>query len=155
MSRRLAALALLAAMLVPAALYLPTLGFGFLFDDRPLLIENPVVHSPRGLGEIFTSDLDPQSRTSEAPTTNYLRPLFLAAAAGLHRLFGAEPRGWHAAAIALHSLLAGLAFLLLRRESVGVATALAAALLFALHPAHVQSTAWISGLQDLLFGGTV
>ncbi len=152
MNRRLTGLALLVAMLVPAALYLPTLGFGFLFDDRPLLIENPVVHSPRGLAEIFTADLDPQARTSESPATNYLRPLFVAAAAGLHRLFGAEPRGWHATAIVLHTLLAGLAFLVLRREAIAPASALAGALFFALHPVHVQSTAWVSGLQDLLFG---
>jgi Flp pilus assembly protein TadD len=154
MTRRLYALALLAAIVVPVALYLPTLGFGFLFDDRPLLIENPVVQSPRGVGEIFTSDLDPRARTSEAPATNYLRPVFISLAAGLHDLFGARPRGWHATAIVLHGLLTGLAFLVLRREAVGVATALAAALLFGLHPAHVQSTAWVSGLQDLLFGLT-
>lgn len=152
MNRRLPALALLAAMLVPIALYLPTLRFGFLFDDRPLLIDNPIVASPRGPGEILTTDLDANARNSEAPATNYLRPLFIAGAAGLHRLFGQAPLGWHATAIALHGLLAGLAFVLLRREGMGAATALAAAQLFALHPAHVQSTAWVSGLQDLLFG---
>lgn len=154
MSRRVTALALLAAILVPVALYLPTLRFGFLFDDRPLLIDNPIVSSPRGLGEILTTDLDANARTSEAPATNYLRPLFIAGAVVLHRLFGAEPLGWHAMAIVLHGLLGGLAFLLLRREGMGAATALASALLFALHPSHVQSTAWVSGLQDLLFGAT-
>lgn len=154
MTRRLSALALLAAVLLPVALYLPTLRFGFLFDDRPLLIDNPIVASPRGLGEIFTTDLDANARNSEAPATNYLRPLFIAGAAVLHRLFSAAPLGWHATAIVLHGLLAGLAFVLLRREGMGIATACAAALLFALHPAHVQSTAWVSGLQDLLFGVT-
>lgn len=154
MNRRLPALALLAAMLVPIALYLPTLRFGFLFDDRPLLIDNPIVVSPRGLGEILTTDLDANARNTEAPATNYLRPLFIASASVLHRLFRDTPLGWHATAIAMHGLLAGLAFLLLRREGLGVATACAATLLFALHPSHVQSTAWISGLQDLLFGVT-
>lgn len=150
--RRLSALALLAAILIPVALYLPTLRFGFLFDDRPLLIDNPIVQAPRGLGEILTTDLDADARNTESPATNYLRPLFIAFASVLHRSFRDAPLGWHATAIALHGLLAGLAFLLLRREGLGVATALAAALLFALHPSHVQSTAWVSGLQDLLFG---
>ena len=154
MSRRVAVFALLAAIVVPVALYVPTLRFGFLFDDRPLLIDNPVVAAPRGLGEIFTTDLDANVRNSEAPATNYLRPLFIAGASVLHRCFGAAPLGWHVAAIALHGLLAGLAFVLLRREGMGAATACAAALLFALHPSHVQSTAWVSGLQDLLFGVT-
>jgi protein O-mannosyl-transferase len=154
MTRRISALALFAAIALPIALYLPTLGYGFLFDDRPLLIENPIVQSPRGTAELFTVDLDPRARTSEGPATNYLRPLFLAAAAGLYRLFGAVPLGWHATAIAVHGCLAGLAFLLLRREALTVPTAAAAALLFALHPVHVQTTAWVSGLQDLFFGVT-
>lgn len=147
-------LAVAAAVLLPILLYLPTLNYGFVFDDRPLLIDNPVVRSPQGIGELFSTDLDPHARTSDASTTNYLRPLFLLLAAGLFRAFGEQPLGWHAGAIVLHGLLGGLAFVFLRREGLGVATALAAALLFSFHPAHVQSTAWVSGLQDLLLGCT-
>ncbi len=150
----IAAIAAIAAVLLPVLLYLPTLRYGFVFDDRPLLIENPVVRSPQGLVELFSTDLDPKARTSEAPTTNYLRPLFLLLAAGLSRAFGESSVGWHAAAIALHGLLGGLAFALLRREGLGLGSALAAALLFSFHPSHVQSAAWVSGLQDLLFGAT-
>lgn len=148
----LAAMAAVAAVLLPVALYLPTLGFGFVFDDRPLLIENPIVRAPQGLAELFTTDLDPRARTSEAPATNYLRPLFLLLAAGLYALFGEAPMGWHAAAIALHGLLGGLAYAVLRKEGLGLGSALGAALLFSFHPVHAQSAAWVSGLQDLLFG---
>ncbi|MEO8275533.1 MAG: tetratricopeptide repeat protein [Thermoanaerobaculia bacterium] len=157
MSRRLAgfaappALLALLAVLLPLALYLPTLRFGFLFDDRPLLIDNPIVQAPRGIAELFTSDLDPRARLTEAPTTNYLRPLFLLVASGLYRSFGDSPPGWHAVALLLHAALGGLAFLALRRENVSSGSALAGSLLFSLHPSHVQSTAWISGIQDLLF----
>lgn len=140
----------LLASLLPVVLYLPTLHYSFVFDDRPLLIDNPVIQDPQGLQEIFTTDLDPRSRLQEAPTTNYLRPLFLALAAGLHELFGADPRGWHLAAVLLHGLLGGLALTVLRREGLSPISALVAALIFSLHPAHVQSTAWVSGLQDLL-----
>lgn len=154
MNRRLLPGLALAAVLAPVLLYGPTLRFGFVFDDRPLLIDNPIVQAPRGVGELFTTDLDPRARTSEAPTTNYLRPLFLGTAVGLHRLWGDDPRGWHATAVLLHGALAGLAFVVLRRETAGALTATAAALLFAFHPAHVQSAAWVSGLQDLLHGIT-
>jgi tetratricopeptide (TPR) repeat protein len=147
--RKTAWLAALAAAILPILLYLPSLSYGFIFDDRPLLIENPVVQSPRGIAEIFTTDLDPQARLQEAPSTNYLRPLFLALAAGIYQLSGESPFGWHLAAVLLHGLLGGLAFWLLRRE-LGIAAGLLAALLFSFHPAHVQSVAWISGMQDLL-----
>lgn len=138
-------------MLVPVVVYLPTLEYGFVFDDRPLLIENPVVQAPRGLGELLTTDLDPHAREHETPATNYLRPLFLAFASGLFQLFGAQPFGWHLVAVLLHGALGGLAFWLLKREGLGTQTALAAAVLFSVHPSHVQSAAWVSGLQDLLF----
>ena len=147
--RKAARVCALLAVVLPIALYLPSLSYPFIFDDRPLLIENPVVQSPRGIAEIFTTDLDPQARLQEAPSTNYLRPLFLALAAGLYRLSGESPFGWHLAAILLHGLLGGLAFWLLRRE-LGVVAGLLAALLFSFHPAHAQSVAWISGMQDLL-----
>lgn len=140
----------LLASLLPIVLYLPTLHYSFVFDDRPLLIDNPVIQDPQSLKEIFTTDLDPRARLQEAPTTNYLRPLFLALAAGLHELFGADPRGWHLAAVLLHGLLGALAFTVLRREGLSPSSALVAAWIFSLHPAHVQSTAWVSGLQDLL-----
>lgn len=145
-------LAALAAALLPALLYLPTLSYGFVFDDKPLLIENPVIADPQGLREIFTTDLDPKARLTEEPTTNYLRPLFLAFAAGLHDLFGAEPRGWHLAASLLHGLLVLLAWQVLRGEGLEPWRAFLAALIFGFHPAHVQSAAWVSGMQDLLVG---
>lgn len=151
-SGRPAWLAAAAAALLPALLYLPTLSFGFVFDDRPLLIDNPVIQDPQGLREIFTTDLDPKARLVEAPTTNYLRPLFLAFAAGLHEICGPNPRGWHLAALLLHGLLGLVAFLALRGEGLGPGRALLAALIFGCHPAHVQSAAWVSGMQDLLFG---
>src|SRR5690606_24017074 len=95
--------------------------------------------------------LDPHAREHETPATNYLRPLFLAFAAGLFQLFGAQPFGWHLTAVLLHGVLGGFAFWLLKREGIGTQTAVAAAVLFTVHPSHVQSTAWVSGLQDLLF----
>lgn len=142
--------AILAAAL-PILLYLPALSFGFVFDDRPLLIDNPVVQSPSSVAELFTAGLDPHARAQETQTTNYLRPLFLALASLLYALFGAEPLPWHLTAVVLHGLLGALSFKLLQREGLSVGAALAASLLFSFHPAHVQSVAWISGIQDLLF----
>lgn len=52
-------------MLLSVLLYLPTLGDGFLFDDRPLLLENEVVRSPHGIVEL--------GRKSEAAARRGLR----------------------------------------------------------------------------------
>ena len=65
-------------------------------------------------------------------------------------LYGETPAGYHATNFALHILTTwlvfglGLAFGLPRR------VALAAAVLFAVHPVHGEAVAWISGRFDVL-----
>ncbi len=148
--RRIDLVALAMCVLLPVLAYLPTLGYGFVFDDLPLLIENPLIRDPASLAEAFTTDLDPKARVFESATTNYLRPLFILLAAAIHDIAGTEPWGWHLVAVTLHGAICAIAFGLLRSCGLSTLSALLATLVFALHPAHVQSVAWVSGLQDLL-----
>ncbi len=77
-------------------------------------------------------------------------------------LFGARPGWHHAMNLAIHALNTVLLFLLLRRMNGSEATAHAkdfplwagafVAALFAVHPLHVESVAWISERKDLLSG---
>lgn len=65
-------------------------------------------------------------------------------------LFGRTPTGPHCVNLALHIANSWLLFLLLRRmASVHWRSALVAAL-FALHPLHVESVAWIAERKDVL-----
>ena len=145
-------LALALAFLVPLVAFLPTLRFGFVYDDRPLVLENRAIQEPGQAGRFFRQDIESLALGGDRVTSNYYRPMFLLAAAGLWRLFGPNPVGWHLAVVVLHALVSALAFLLLRDLGVRKWGALAGALLFALHPVHVDSAAWVSGLQDVLAG---
>src|SRR5690606_28577665 len=109
-----------------------------------------LIRDPASLAEAFTTDLDPKARVFESATTNYLRPLFILLAAAIHDIAGTEPWGWHLVAVTLHGAICAIAFGLLRSCGLSTLSALLATLVFALHPAHVQSVAWVSGLQDLL-----
>jgi protein O-mannosyl-transferase len=65
-------------------------------------------------------------------------------------LFGMNAAGHHFDSVLLHSISAGLLFLVLRRFGAGRWSAAAAALLWALHPLRVESFAWTAERKDVL-----
>lgn len=112
---------------------------------------NPAVTEPglSGLAKAFTT----------APGGAYQPLAFLSYRLDL-ALWGADPRAFHAGSVLLHALCAALAVLAARRL-LGLAApaepsraldaaALAAALLWALHPLRVESVSWIAERRDPL-----
>jgi tetratricopeptide (TPR) repeat protein len=83
-------------------------------------------------------------------TTAQYYPLTYSAFWIAHRLWGAEPFGYHMLNIALHLTSA---FLLLKiLERLNVPGARLAVVLFTLHPVQVESVAWMSELKNTLSG---
>ena len=80
----------------------------------------------------------------------YYRPLFLVWLFINYQLFGTNPAGWHLAAVLLHLLATVLAYRFVRAITGEAVPAALAALLFGLHPVHVESVAWISGAPEPL-----
>jgi tetratricopeptide (TPR) repeat protein len=68
------------------------------------------------------------------------------------RLFGARAGGHHAVNLLLHAATAIGLFLILYKAAGGFWPAAAAAALFAVHPLHVESVAWVSERKDVLSG---
>jgi tetratricopeptide (TPR) repeat protein len=66
------------------------------------------------------------------------------------RIYGNHPSGHHMTSVCLHAANAVLLFLLLLYVTGYMGRAAVAALLFALHPAHVESVAWIAERKDVL-----
>ena len=65
-------------------------------------------------------------------------------------LFGLDPRMHHLTSLLLHALNAVLLFLLLLRMTGALRRCAFVAALFALHPLHVESVAWIAERKDVL-----
>jgi tetratricopeptide (TPR) repeat protein len=121
------------------AAYQPAWRGGLLWDDDAHLIP-PLLSSWSGLGRILTDFTATQQYYPVANSAFWL----------MNRLWGHDPLGYHLVNITLHLVSAWLVFGILRRWSVPGATL--AATVFALHPVHVESVAWMTELKNTLSG---
>jgi len=65
-------------------------------------------------------------------------------------LFGATPGGYHLMSVVFHIANSILAFVVFRKYTGDLWKSAMVAFLFAVHPAHVESVAWISERKDVL-----
>lgn len=138
--RLLGALALAVAVV---GTYLPALRNGFVnWDDDICVVDNEAVTLDDGLWRIWS--------TRELPEGFPNYPLVFSSYWLEHRLWGANPTGYHATNVLLHGLNTALVFLLV--EALGCAPRIAAltAVLFGIHPMQVESVAWISERKNVL-----
>jgi len=138
------------AALAAAIAFAGALGGDFVYDDLRQIVANPLIQTPGRVGEALASDVWAFMSTTDAPGSNYWRPAFVAWMVLNHRLFGLDPGGWHLANLLLHALVTALAFGFLRQLRLDARVAASVALLFAVHPVHVESVAWVAGSPDLL-----
>jgi Flp pilus assembly protein TadD len=140
-----------AVLIATALVYVPTLAFPFAADDASQILGNPQVHSWSHIPEYFTTHvwghvtLGPGRRAAA-----YYRPVFLLWELTTWLLFRTGTVGWHISAMALHMLTTALVYLLVRRITRDCMLATAAALLFGVHPVHVEAVAWVSGATEPL-----
>ncbi len=122
-----------------------TFGNAFVWDDQPLIIDNPAIKSWAQLSTLWGSDLFPRDLAS-----HYYRPLQALTYLLDYQLWGLAPLGFHLTNTLLHAgvalLLYGLISLVVRSPRA----ALLAALLFAVHPIHTEAVTYISGRSDPL-----
>jgi tetratricopeptide (TPR) repeat protein len=141
------ALAILALLLLAFLPYLNTLTGAFVYDDGQQIVENPYVHSYQYAGNIFGSTV--WTFQGAQGLTNYYRPLMTLAYLLCYKLYGQIPFGFHLLNLILHTVVVLLIFALTGRLFGDRLPALLAAGLFALHPIHTESVAWIAGITDL------
>ena len=129
------------ALLVVAATfaaYRPALDAGYVWDDDDYVTENHLLWEEDGLRRIWL--------TADAPSQYF--PLVYTTYRVEYALWGLEPTGYHVVNVALHALNALLVWRLL--VLLGVPGAFWAGAIFALHPVHVESVAWITERKNTL-----
>ena len=130
--------------------YLPTLKYQFVWDDRPLIVENQLL-SRSGPGEIFTRPFWAGTEEFErSPHAAYYRPITTLSFWLDLKLAGPRPAYFHFINIVLSALATVLVVLIVWELLYSGVWAGLTGLLFATHPAHVESIAFVSGRTDLL-----
>ena len=131
----------LGLLLVTATLiaYQPAWKGAPVYDDEDHLTP-PELRSLTGLARIWT----------QLGVVSQYYPLYHSALWMEHRLWGNAMPGYHLVNILLHAFSALLLLRILRR--LEVPGAWLAAAIFALHPVHVESVAWISEMKNTLSG---
>jgi protein O-mannosyl-transferase len=136
---------LLAALLatVTLAVYARTWWYGALsFDDTTYVVDNYHVTTgltARNIAWSFTSIYD----------ANWI-PLTWLSLMVDHDVYQGHPQGYHVTNTLLHAACAVLLFLALARATGRELRSAFVAALFALHPLHVESVAWIAERKDVL-----
>ena len=130
--------AALAAMIL--AVYFPALTGEPLWDDA-VWAEEPLVLNWSGIREIW---LEPSAIRQEGHYWPFVYTSFWLE----HKFWGLSPLGYHLVNVLLHLANTLLAWRLL--AVLRVPGAWAAAAIFAVHPLHVESVAWIVERKDLL-----
>jgi protein O-mannosyl-transferase len=135
--------ALLAILGITVLVYGRALYNGFSpLDDDDYILRNPVIRdfSLSGLKSIFSSFY-----------IGMYEPLTMLTYMIEYALFGLKPLPYHLTNILLHLLNTWLVFIFIDKLCGKKIAALFVAALFALHPMHVESVAWISERKDVLY----
>jgi protein O-mannosyl-transferase len=129
-----------------------TLWNGFAFDDTQQILRNESIRRFDNLPLIFTNSVwsfNPDSLLAAA-VDSYYRPLFMALFTFNYSIFGITAWGWHLVNALIHAVVTLMVFFVLKELTERRSLAAIAAGLFAVHPSHSESVAWISGITDPL-----
>ena len=136
-------LALLLITAVTVAVYWPVLQNGFIdFDDDDYVTVNMAVRQGLTLKGFFWA-------FSTFHAGNWHPLTWLSHMLDVE-LFGLNPIGHHATNLLLHALNSLLLCALLYRLTGFIGRSMIVALLFAIHPLHVESVAWVAERKDVL-----
>jgi hypothetical protein len=138
-----AAAALLGVILV--AVYVGSLRGEYLWDDTPIVRDNPLLTGLHGLRGLFTTDLwgGATGRSTQLYHPVPMVTLWLQAL-----VTGRSLVAFRVGNLALHAACVALLYAWIRRDRVSPRAALLAVAAFALHPSSVEIVLWVTGRHD-------
>ncbi len=126
--------------------YANALTGAFTYDDKAIVRDNARLRAPGRVGEIFTT----QYFGGAKGTGTAYRPILLLSYAVQWWIHGGDPVPFHAVNLLFHAAATLLLARLLLRLGLAPPAAVGAALLFAVHPVHVEAVTSVVGRGETL-----
>jgi tetratricopeptide (TPR) repeat protein len=127
--------AYLIVFLLPLIVYAPTLTGGFYYDDNVMFLGHQIKHLAENPFSVFSSE------SQFVPGASRSLHVFLLLC--IYRIFGAQPLPYHIITLLLHSITCVLVYIFIKKITFrlenGGSISLLAALIFSLHPMHVEN----------------
>lgn len=120
----------------------PVSYFDFAWDDYGYVVRNYAIQDPVSFKTLWWC-LTQFAEANWHPVTWFALNIEF-------NCFGLDPRGYHIVNLALHVANVILLYAALCRMTGASGKSLVVAALFAVHPVHVESVAWISEIKDVL-----
>jgi protein O-mannosyl-transferase len=145
--------AVLIGAILAALAYVQDIRYDFILDDVPLILMNETIGSWRNWKRVFVTDIFSDTNPGailSAGTAAHYRPIYKIWQMLNAQLFGAVLPWWHVTSILLHVAVVFLIYQVGIRLFKDRWAAALAALLFAVHPVHAESVAYVTASTDLL-----
>ncbi|HSY17954.1 MAG TPA: tetratricopeptide repeat protein [Candidatus Acidoferrales bacterium] len=127
------------------AVFGQALHFGFVnLDDDLYVTENPLVKAgltAHGLAQVFTQ-----------PMCSFYHPFTMITLMLDAQIYGENAGGYHLTNLLIHAVTSIILFLALRQMTGTLWSSAFIATMFAVHPLHVESVAWVAERKDVMGG---
>ncbi|MGA2260350.1 MAG: tetratricopeptide repeat protein [Acidobacteriota bacterium] len=134
--------------LVAILVFVRTIPYEFVYDDQLQIRNNTWIRDLSKVWRFFSADV--WAFTGNPIPSNYYRPLQMLVYALAYSIAGLKPHVFHLFNIMLHAFCSVFVALIGFRLSGNKFIGAAAGFLFALHPIHAESVAWIAAVTDTL-----
>ena len=134
-------------ILAAIVFYQGVLTCGFVSDDVEQILKNPFIKNPHLWRRIFLGRV--WSFAGGGAQTGFYRPLQMFTYWLIWRVAGPNPFAYHLVQLVLYALTVWVVYRIARRILPNETAAFSGALLWTLHPLHVEAVAWSAAIPEI------